>query len=199
MNIRTRATLGVTAGLAALTLAACGSTHAATMHPASAPSAVPQSATLATYPQAAKAGDFGFRVVSVRTAHHLPTGDQSGTGPATASAGQEFVIVKVAITNDGQAPQAADGGNIDGNQGLLRDSRGATLAAYDGALNTSWTMGVNYNPGSVNTDDLVFEATQGTVAQEIALPAGGYGENGQLVSGYRALSVLLRTPALIQP
>lgn len=195
MNITTRVTLGVTAAaLAGLTLAACGSTHTAATHQAST-SAAPQTATsqpATTYPQAAKAGDFGFRVVSVRTARRLPLADQSGTGPATASAGQVFVIVKVAITNDGQSPEAADGGNVDSNpQGLLHDSRGHSYTVYEGALNTSWTMGGNYNPGSVNADDVVFEAPKGTTPAYVAVPAAGYGENGQPVSGYQALSVQL--------
>lgn len=195
MKIRTRAAPGAVSTLAALALAACGSAHAPASHPASVQAATSPSATPhtspAAYPQSAKAGDFSFTVVSVRTASHLPGSDQSMTAPARAPAGQQFVIVKLAITNDGQSPQAADGGNIDGSQGLMRDARGATFTAYDGALNTSWTEGGNYNPGSVNTDDLVFEAPQGTVPQEISLPAAGYGENGQLVSGSRALSVLL--------
>lgn len=180
-------------GLGALALAGCGGTAAGTGHPAS-PAAKPaatHTAPAAAYPRSAKAGQFSFQVVSVRTARHLPLGDQSETAPARASAGQEFVIIQVKITNNGKVPQAADGGNTAGNQGLMRDSRGATYTAYDGALNTSWTMGGNYNPGSVNTDDIVFEAPKGTVPQEISLPAAGYGQNGQLVSGYRALSILL--------
>jgi hypothetical protein len=187
--------------LAALTLAACGSTQpsapvATSAGPGSAaqaatsPSATPHTSP-AAYPKSAKAGQFIFRVVSVRTTGHLPTADQTMTAPAHASAGQVFVIVKVAITNDGQMPQAADGGNLDGQQGLMRDSRGATFTAYDGAQNTSWVMGGNYNPGSVNDDDIVFEAPQGTVPTELSLPAAGYGENGQMVSGPRYLSVLL--------
>lgn len=181
----------MTGTVAALAIAGCGSAHAVTHAPATPHAAPAKAATPAAYPQAAKAGDFSFRVVSVRTARHLPMADQSETASATASAGQEFVIVKVAITNDGRSPEAADGGNVNGNQGIMRDSRGATLAAYAGALNTSWTEGGNYNPGSTSTDDIVFEAPEGTVAQEMALPAAGYGENGQMVSGPRALSVLL--------
>lgn len=188
------------AALAALTLAltACGSTQPAASHPASVQAAMSPSATPhtspAAYPKAAKAGQFSFRVVSVRTTGHLPDADQSMTAPARASAGQEFVIVKVAITNNGQSPQAADSGNVDSNpQGLMHDSKGRTFTDYEGAQNTSWVMGGNYNPGSVNADDIVFEVPEGTTPAYVALPAAGYGETGQLVSGYMALSVLLGT------
>jgi hypothetical protein len=52
--------------------------------------------------------------------------------------------------------------------------------------------GINYNPGSIVTDKLYFATPASTVPEKLAIPAAGYGETGQLVSGDMTLSVVLK-------
>jgi Domain of unknown function (DUF4352) len=175
---------------------ACGSTGttaASLSRPATTQASTPASSTT-PLARSAKAGDFAFRVLSVTETPRMPRADQCCTGSSSAGAGETFVVIKVAITNDGQLAETPDNNANEASQpaAMLTDSRGRFYSAADQAYNTSWVSGDNYNPGSTVTDKLYFAAPASVVPVRLAIPAAGYTENGQLASGSMALSALLK-------
>jgi hypothetical protein len=124
----------------------------------------------------------------------MPETDNCCTGSTSPGTGETWVVVKAAITNDGNAAETPDNAGIDNSQpdALLTNSRGRTYDVADQAFNTSWVSGINYNPGSIVTDKLYFATPASTVPEKLAIPAAGYGETGQLVSGDMTLSVVLK-------
>lgn len=182
--------------IAASGVAACGSsekTATSSSKPATTHASTPARST-APLARSAKAGDFAFRVLSVTETHRMPGANQCCTGSSSPGAAETFVVIKVAITNDGKLAETPDNNANEASQppAMLTDSRGRFYSAADQAYNTSWVSGGNYNPGSTVTDNLYFAAPADAVPVRLAIPAAGYSEDGQLVSGNMALSALLK-------
>jgi hypothetical protein len=181
--------------VAASGVAACGTSETAatsSSKPATTHASTP-ARSITPLARSARAGDFAFRVLSVTETPRMPGADQCCTGSSSAGAGETFVVIKVAITNDGKLAETPDNANEASQPAaMLTDSRGRFYSAADQAYNTSWVSGGNYNPGSTVTDKLYFAAPASAVPVRLAIPAAGYSENGQLVSGNMALSVLLK-------
>jgi hypothetical protein len=181
--------------VAASGVAACGTSETAatsSSKPATTHASTP-ARSITPLARSARAGDFAFRVLSVTETPRMPGADQCCTGSSSAGAGETFVVIKVAITNDGKLAETPDNANEASQPAaMLTDSRGRFYSAADQAYNTSWVSGGNYNPGSTVTAKPYFAAPASAVPVRLAIPAAGYSENGQLVSGNMALSVLLK-------
>lgn len=145
---------------AAVLAAGCSGNHTDANRPATVDPPQPSASQPATPPQTPVPSgtvrndttSFLVRLASVKVA---ATFSADGRQAEKAKAGQQLIIVRIAIKNTGKAPSQIEWGNS--NPLTLVDANGAT---YD--TDTSWSDSADINPGLSSTQPYVFPTPAGT-------------------------------------